>query len=108
MMAPEFQFDVGQVVHHKRYDYRGVVYAIDPQCLAPDSWYLRNRTQPDRAQPWYHVLVHTGDKGGQAMETYVAQENLESGLDNEPIEHPLIPIYFTAFIKGRYSLRSLN
>ena len=61
------QFAVGELVRHGRYDYRGVVVASDPACRADDDWYLANRTQPDRDQPWYHVLVH-----GSHQVTYAA------------------------------------
>jgi heat shock protein HspQ len=96
------QFQVGELIHHKRYDYRGVVVAIDPNCNASDTWYLRNLTQPDRDQPWYHVLVHGG------RETYVAEENLEPDCCPSPVRHPLVNRVFTMFLKGRYHRFSPN
>lgn len=90
------QFEVGQVVHHKRYNYRGVIAKADPQCGAPDDWYFGNQTQPDRRQPWYHVLVHGG------AETYVAEENLELDASGEEVAHPYVPRIFSMYIKGRY------
>jgi heat shock protein HspQ len=95
-------FEIGQVVHHRRYDYRGVVLAIDPLCRATDEWYESNLTQPDRNQPWYHVLVH----GGQ--ETYVAQENLEVDTSGETVNHPMVTRYFGSFVNGRYHVSGLN
>ncbi len=95
-------FSVGEVVHHRRYDYRGVVVAFDEYCKASEEWYTRNRTQPDRNQPWYHVLVHDG------RETYVAQEHLEPDQTGEPVDHPLIPLLFPTFHDGRYYRQSLN
>ena len=47
------QFEVGQIVHHKRYNYRGVIAKADARCGAPDEWYRGNPTQPNRSQPWY-------------------------------------------------------
>ncbi|MHC4398875.1 MAG: heat shock protein HspQ [Planctomycetota bacterium] len=87
---PEFQ--PGQLVRHKRYGYRGVIVSWDPRCKAPDSWYLKNQTQPPRNQPWYHVLVD-----GSSTSTYAAQTSLEAGDDAEPIEHPLIEVFFSEF-----------
>ena len=94
-MNPKFR--IGQIIHHKKYNYRGLVVSVDSHCRASEEWYQNNRTQPDRDQPWYHVLVHQKDHA-----TYVAEDNLEldsSGL--EEIEHsdlesrvghePLIP-----------------
>lgn len=90
------QFQVGEIVHHKRYDYRGVIAQADEGCVAPDEWYFKNRTQPDREQPWYHVLVDGG------AETYVAEENLELDPSGEEVKHPYVPRMFTMFIRGRY------
>jgi heat shock protein HspQ len=95
-------FTVGQVIHHRRYDYRGVVVKVDSQCRADDEWYSRNQTQPDRAQPWYHVLVDGG------RETYVAEDNLEADSTNGPVEHPMVPQFFPTFHEGRYYIQSLN
>jgi len=97
-----YRFELGQLVHHRRYHYRGVIAAADPLCLASDDWYRRNMTQPSREQPWYHVLVDGGH------ETYVAEENLEADRVGEPIDHPMIDRVFAVFSEGRYSPQSLN
>ncbi len=100
--ASAVKFQVGQVVHHRRYNYRGVILAYDPYCRAPETWYNRNRTQPDRNQPWYNVLVDGG------RETYVAEENLELDTSGEPVDHPLVPTFFPTFRDGRYFRPSMN
>lgn len=87
----------GQIVHHKKYGYRGVIYDVDEVCKANDDWYLANKTQPNRKQPWYHVLVDGGSNT-----TYVAEENLERDQDQGPIHHPLIDEFFSGFDKGKY------
>lgn len=99
----ENRFDVGAVIRHRRYHYRGVIATIDPKCRADDDWYLSNQTQPDRDQPWYHVLVDGSD-----TTTYVAEENLELDGSGEPVEHPLIKRFFTTFHLGKYYRQSLN
>lgn len=96
------KFEVGEIVHHRRYDYRGVIIARDVVCRAPDDWYRGNQTQPSRTQPWYRVLVDGG------RETYVAHENLEVATENGPVIHPLVDKFFPAFFDGRYYLDSLN
>jgi heat shock protein HspQ len=88
---------VGQLVRHARYDYRGVVVAADPTCRADDDWYLANHTQPDRDQPWYHVLVH-----GSHEVTYAARSSLLEDLSDAQVDHPLISQFFSAFHEGRY------
>ena len=90
-------FRPGQVVRHKRYKYRGVVVSCDATCKADDNWYFANRTQPDREQPWYHVLVD-----GSHHVTYAAQVNLERDTSGERIEHPFVERFFSAFDEGQY------
>jgi len=93
-------FQAGLLVQHKLYGYRGVVVSHDPYCMAGDTWYQSNKTQPDKKQPWYHVLVH--DSGG--LSTYVAQSNLKVDESGEPVSHPRIGCYFEEFKSGRYIL----
>jgi heat shock protein HspQ len=90
-------FEPGQLVRHKAYGYRGEEVDSDPLCRADETWYKANRTQPERQQPWYHVLVD-----GSSVTTYAAQSNLGPDLHHREIKHPLIPLYFNAFSNGRY------
>ena len=90
-------FSIGQLVCHRRYRYRGVVVDFDLSCRADDQWYDSNRSQPDRDQPWYHVLVD----GSDAV-TYAAQTSLEADLGDQPIHHSLVPHLFERFESGRY------
>lgn len=92
----------GTIVHHLRYGYRGVVVKADATCRADDAWYQKNRTQPVRDQPWYHVLVD----GGQ--ETYVAQSNLELDTEGTPVNHPMVSRIFPTLLEGKYYQQSLN
>ncbi|MCA9437032.1 MAG: heat shock protein HspQ [Candidatus Omnitrophica bacterium] len=98
-----FKFEVGQIIFHKRYKYRGVIFDRDPACKADESWYQKNQTQPDRKQPWYHVLVHDA-----AHTTYVAESNLEPDDTGEPVRHPILPRIFKSFVNNRYYHQSMN
>ena len=102
-VSREKRFQVGDVVHHLRYDYRGVIVGGDQMCQADDAWYQKNQSQPIRGQPWYHVLVH-----GSGHTTYVAQENLEIDSTRKPIEHPWVQKIFGSFFRGRYHRDHLN
>ncbi len=56
------KFYVGQLVYHKRFDYRGVVVDVDPQFQGDDEWYeVMACSRPPKDKPWYHVLVHNAD-----------------------------------------------
>lgn len=91
------RFRPGHLVKHRRYGYRGVVVDLDRGCQADDDWYLSNRTQPDRDQPWYHVLVHESNQV-----TYAAQTSLEEDDSQAEVAHPLVPHFFSDFGNGEY------
>ncbi len=94
-------FGVGQLIHHRLFDYRGVVFDVDAEFSGTEQWYEQvARTRPPKDQPWYHVLVDGSDHT-----TYVAERNLEPDISGEPIRHPLLATLFSAFEDGRYRLR---
>jgi heat shock protein HspQ len=103
----ELLFQVGQIVHHVRYDYRGVIIDSDSTCQAQDVWYEVQTTgtgyKPTKQQPWYDVLVD-----GALHQTYVAQQNLRPSDDHSPISHPRVNQVFASFLDGRYSEDNLN
>lgn len=96
-ISPDAQYRRGQLVRHGRYGYRGVVVDYDVRCLADESWYRANKTQPERNQPWYHVLVH-----GSNVTTYAAQTSLIPDYSGTEVIHPLIDVYFDGFANGFY------
>ena len=101
--AMQVKWSIGAIVHHKKYDYRGVIVSFDPRCRADNHWYRGNRTQPSREQPWYHVLVDSSE-----TTTYVAEENLELAVGTEPIQHPLLTHFFSTYYQGHYYSHALN
>jgi len=97
-MTVNAHFSVGDLVHHKLFDYRGVVVDVDPRLMLSDEWYdAVARSRPPKDKPWYRVLVHDA-----THETYVAERNLEPDASGEPIRHPLIDICFRNFHDGHY------
>ncbi len=99
-MALEAKYQIGQLVSHRRYGYRGAVAGFDDGCRASEEWYVSNLTQPRRDQTWYHVLVH-----GAEHTTYVAEENLEIDAGMEQVVHPLARVLFESFANGSYVAR---
>lgn len=94
-------FHVGQIIHHKLFDYRGVVVDVDAEFQGTDEWYEQMaRSRPPKHEPWYHVLVH--DAG---IETYVAEQNLERDPSGEPVQHPQIAHFFGELKGGVYVSR---
>ena len=93
-------FFIGQLVHHIKFDYRGVIIDVDAKFEGTEDWYRQVAlSRPPKNKPWYHVLV---DNSNQL--TYVAERHLEKDDTNEPISHPAIEMYFDGFDNGVYSL----
>lgn len=94
-------FSIGELVHHRLFDYRGVIFDVDAEFSGEEEWYdLVAKTRPSKSQPWYHVMVD-----GQMMTTYVAQQNLEPDLKGGEINHPAIDSLFDSFEHGAYHLK---
>ena len=97
------KFKIGQVVSHKLFDYKGVIFGSDPQFKGTASWYQQvARSRPPKDKPWYRVLVH-----GSAQTTYVAERNLEIEESAIAIEHPLMPLLFDD-LEGSAYTRTLS
>ncbi len=96
------RFRVGQPVHHRLFDYRGVIFDVDATFGASEDWYeAMARSRPPKDKPWYHVLVHDSEHT-----TYVAERNLEPDLTGAPIAHSLVEHFFTGFESGLYLPRT--
>ena len=94
-------FGIGQLVQHRRFGYRGVVFDVDPTFQASAAWYEQMATsRPPKDRPWYHVLPD-----GVAHTTYVAEQNLEPATEPMPVHHPLVEEIFAGFNGTRYLLR---
>ena len=97
-MTTKASFSVGDLVHHKLFDYRGVIVDVDPQFMLSDEWYETVAvSRPPKDEPWYRVLVHHA-----THDTYVAERNLEPDSSAEPVQHPLVDVHFAAFKNGKY------
>ena len=105
MNDSHLRFAVGQVIHHRRFDYRGVIVDADPSFQLAEEWYEQvARSRPPKSQPWYRVLVD-----GTEQITYVAERHLESDASGLPVQHPLLAEFFNEFRDGYYvDTRSIN
>jgi heat shock protein HspQ len=94
----QVKFSVGELVHHRLFGYRGVIVDVDQNFQATEEWYeVVAKSRPPKNKPWYHVLVHESDHS-----TYVAEQNLETDDELEPIIHPMVEHFFSSFDHGRY------
>lgn len=105
MTVNSAKFEVGQVVQHIKFGYRGVILDADAGFQGTDEWYERvARSQPPKDQPWYHVAVDDADHT-----TYVAERHLEADESGAPVSHMLVAEVFARFQGGRYMIdRQLN
>ncbi len=100
----QVKWNIGQLIRHRLFDYRGVVYDVDPVFMLSDEWYEKvAKSRPPRDEPWYRVLVDGSDQ-----ETYVAQRNLAADDDLSSISHPLTGQIFSGFKDGRYTINKAN
>ncbi|MEQ1637336.1 MAG: heat shock protein HspQ [Methylococcales bacterium] len=97
----ESQFFIGQIIKHNLLHYRGVIIDVDFQFLGTAHWYRKiSLDRPDKKQPWYHILVDNA-----SHQAYAPENQLEACTVREPINHPLIELYFLQFDNGIYEHR---
>jgi heat shock protein HspQ len=98
------RFAIGDVVRHRMFDFRGVIFDIDPVFANSEEWYesIPAEVRPHREQPFYHLLAENGDSSYVA---YVSQQNLSGDGEAGPVDHPSVTELFEDFAEGRYRLR---
>ena len=101
---PKARFAIGAVVRHRLFDFRGVVFDVDPVFANSDEWYdsIPEEIRPPKDQPFYHLLAENAESTYVA---YVSQQNLVPDGTDEPVDHPEIPAMFDRMEGGRYRLR---
>lgn len=97
-------FSIGDVVRHRLFDFRGVVFDVDPVFANSEEWYqsIPEDARPAKDQPFYHLLAENSESSYVA---YVSQQNLEADAGEGPVEHPAIDDLFDRFAEGRYQLK---
>jgi heat shock protein HspQ len=102
---PLARFAIGEVVRHRIFDFRGVIFDVDPQFANSDEWYesIPEALRPSKDQPFYHLLAENSESTYVA---YVSQQNLAPDDSEDPVEHPEIATMFERLENGRYQLRA--
>ena len=103
--AAHTRFGIGDVVRHRMFDFRGVIFDVDPVFANSEEWFesIPMEVRPIREQPFYHLFAENGDSSYTA---YVSQQNLLEDGESGPVDHPSVPELFDDFAKGRYRLRA--
>ena len=98
------KFGIGQVVRHRIYSFRGVIFDIDPVFSNTEDWLLSipEEVRPRRDQPFYHLLAENAQTTYVA---YVSEQNLLPDETGKPVGHPQVAELFGELRDGTYALR---
>ena len=98
------RFAIGDVVRHRLFPFRGVIYDVDPEFANTEEWWLSipEAIRPAKDQPFYHVLAENEQNFYPA---YVSEQNLLPDAHNGPVGHPEADAYFISFNGERYELK---
>ncbi|MFZ5610116.1 MAG: heat shock protein HspQ [Pseudomonadota bacterium] len=98
------KFRLGQVVKHRFFPFRGVVFDVDPAFANSEEWWLSipEAIRPAKDQPYYHLLAENEEA---AYIAYVSQQNLLADDSGQPVRHPDVAKLFERH-GGDYRLRS--
>ncbi|RFB80942.1 heat shock protein HspQ [Methylovirgula sp. 4M-Z18] len=99
------KYGIGDVVKHRKYPFRGVIYDIDPVFANTEEWWLSipEGTRPSKDQPFYHLLAENAETEYLA---YVSEQNLVADTSGAPVRHPQVSEIFTRTRNGSYKMKS--
>lgn len=106
MTKPRFaKFQIGQVVRHRVFPFRGVIFDIDPIFDNTEEWYesIPADVRPDKDQPFYHLFAENSESEYIA---YVSEQNLLPDTSGEPVRHPQVAEIFESDDGGTYRPRN--
>lgn len=101
------KFGIGQVVRHRIFPFRGVIFDVDPQFANTEEWYesIPAEARPARNQPFYHLLAENAETQYVA---YVSEQNLLDDVNGGPVRHPQIAEMFDLDANGGYRLKVIQ
>ena len=88
------KFSIGEIVKHRHFNFRGVIYDVDFEFNNSEEWYqsIPEVARPKKDQPFYHLLAESNDV---TYEAYVSEQNLMLDHSKKPVQHPLIDEIFS-------------
>lgn len=103
MEEREARFGIGQLVRHRLFPFRGVVFDVDPVFANTEEWWLSipEDVRPHKDQPYYHLLAQNEQTSYVA---YVSEQNLLPDSSGKPIDHPQVPELFGSLQDGFYEI----
>ncbi len=105
-MIKNARYQIGQVVKHRLYPFRGVVFDVDAVFDNTDEWYdaIPEDVRPKKDQPFYHLFAESDESEYVA---YVSEQNLVPDESGEPVHHPQIDEIFIRDDEGNYNSRDM-
>jgi heat shock protein HspQ len=99
------KFAIGQVVKHRKYPFRGIVYDVDPVFANTEEWWqsIPTEVRPRKDQPFYHLFAENADTEYVA---YVSEQNLIADTSGDPIRHPQVNEMFVRALDGAYKIKT--
>jgi heat shock protein HspQ len=98
------KYKIGQVVRHRIFPFRGVIFDVDPVFSNTEEWYqaIPPEVRPSKDQPFYHLFAENSETEYIA---YVSEQNLLPDESGEPIRHPQVAEVFERDESGSYRPR---
>ncbi|NBJ12098.1 heat shock protein HspQ [Microvirga arsenatis] len=106
MKASSAKFAIGQVVRHRVFDFRGLIFDVDPEFDNTEEWWLSipEDVRPRKDQPFYHLFAENAETEYIA---YVSEQNLLPDETGEPLRNPMIAELFTQEKNGSYKAKPI-
>ena len=101
------KYQIGQVVRHRVFPFRGVVFDVDPEFANTEEWWnsIPAEVRPSRDQPFYHLYAENAES---AYVAYVSEQNLLPDESGDPLRHPAVMLNFSPEGNGLYRPKTLQ
>ena len=99
------KFAIGQIVKHRKYPFRGIIFDVDPEFANTEEWWqsIPVEVRPRKDQPFYHLFAENADTEYVA---YVSEQNLLPDTSGDPVRHPQVAEMFVRVQGGCYKMKA--
>jgi len=99
------KFARGEIVKHRKYPFRGIIYDVDPEFSNTEEWWqaIPEEVRPRKDQPFYHLFAENAETEYVA---YVSEQNLLPDTSGDPVRHPQVEEMFVRDSDGAYSIKT--
>ncbi len=99
------KFAIGEIVKHRKYPFRGIIYDVDPEFANTEEWWqaIPEEVRPNKDQPFYHLFAENAETEYVA---YVSEQNLLPDTSGDPVRHPQVDEMFVRDQDGAYLIKA--